>query len=67
MPSRNIHQLRWQAWLTSGFKPASVSIPKRFTEVTTWKGKVDGEFLAVLNNAYGQSILKLAQDEGQQE
>ena len=62
MPSRNIHQLRWQAWLTSGFKPASVSIPKRFTEVTTRKGKVDGDFLEGLKNAYGRRILNLAQD-----
>lgn len=45
--------------------PAAVSIPKRFTEVTTWKGKVDGELLAMLKNSYGRSILKLARDEGQ--
>ena len=29
-----------------------------------WKGKVDGEFLEGLKNAYGRSILKLAKDEG---
>ena len=60
--SRHIQKLRWQTRLSTGFDPASVSIPKRFTEVTTWKGKVDGEFLEALKNAYGQSILKLAQD-----
>ena len=58
--SHNIQKLRWQARLSTGFNPASVSIPKRFTEVTTWKGKVDGEFLERLKNAYGRGILKLA-------
>ena len=54
-----------QARLTTGFDPAGVSIPKRFSEVSTCKGKVDGEFLAGLKEAYGRSILKLAQDEHQ--
>ena len=64
--SGNIQKLRWQARLATGFNPAGVSIPKRFTEVTTWKGKVDGEFLERLKNAYGRSILKLVQEGGQQ-
>jgi hypothetical protein len=33
--------------------------------VTTWKGTVDGAFLAGLKNAYIERILKLAQDENQ--
>ena len=45
--------------LSTGFNPASVSIPKRFTEVTTWKGKVDGEFLEGLKNAYAKRLLEL--------
>jgi aldehyde:ferredoxin oxidoreductase len=63
--ARHIQRLRWQTRLATGFNPASVSIPKRFTEVTTWKGKVDGEFLAGLKDAYARRILKLAQNEGQ--
>ena len=63
--SHNIQKLRWQARLSTGFNPASVSIPKRFTEVTTWKGKVDGGFLAGLKDAYAKRILKLAQDENE--
>lgn len=43
----------------------SVSIPKRFTEVSTWKGKVDGEFLEGLKSPKGQSILNLAEDQDQ--
>ncbi len=61
--SHYIQKLRWKTRLTTGFNPVSVSIPKRFTEVTTWKGKVDGEFLAELKNAYAQRILKQAQGE----
>jgi aldehyde:ferredoxin oxidoreductase len=57
--SRNIQKLRWQTRLATGFNPASVSIPKRFTEVTNWKGKVDGEFLAELKNAYARGLLEL--------
>jgi aldehyde:ferredoxin oxidoreductase len=57
--SHNIQKLRWQARLTTGFDPAAVSIPKRFTEVTTWKGKVDGQFLAALKDAYAQRISEL--------
>jgi len=34
--------LRWKIRISTGFDPAAVKIPKRFTEVTTWKGKVDG-------------------------
>jgi aldehyde:ferredoxin oxidoreductase len=66
MVSRNIQKLRWQTRLATGFDPASVSIPKRFTEVTTWKGKVDGDFLAGLKNAYSKAILTLARQEDQQ-
>jgi aldehyde:ferredoxin oxidoreductase len=63
--SRHIQKLRWQTRLTTGFNPASVSIPKRFTEVTTWKGKGDEEFLAGRKNTYALNIIKLAQDENE--
>lgn len=63
--SLNIQKLRWQTRLATGFNPARVTIPKRFTEVTTWKGMVDGAFLAGLKNSYSERILKLAQDEDQ--
>ncbi|MBM4284122.1 MAG: aldehyde ferredoxin oxidoreductase [Deltaproteobacteria bacterium] len=61
--SRRIQQLRWQTRLATGFDPAAVSIPKRFTEVVTWKGKVDGEFLAVLKNEYARRIAEMARRE----
>jgi aldehyde:ferredoxin oxidoreductase len=57
--SRNIQKLRWQARLATGFDPLKVSIPKRFTEVTTWKGQVDGEFLEELKDTYAKRLLEL--------
>jgi len=61
--SRNIQKLRSQTRLATGFNPASVSIPKRFTEITTWKGKVDAEFLSALKDAYAQRLLEMARRE----
>jgi aldehyde:ferredoxin oxidoreductase len=45
--------------LVTGFNCASVSIPKRFKEITTWKGKVDREFPTGLKDAYTKRILEL--------
>ena len=56
--SLHIQKLRWQTRLTTGFDPATVSIPKRFTEVTTWKGKLDGAFLTSLKDRYAKRILE---------
>jgi aldehyde:ferredoxin oxidoreductase len=61
--SRNIQKLRWQTRLATGFDFGGVSIPKRFTEVTTWKGRVDGEFLSALKDAYSRRLLEMAGSE----
>jgi len=61
--SNHIQRLRWQMRVKTGFDPKEVSIPKRFTEITTWKGPVDPEFLQALKNAYADRILTLAQDD----
>ena len=60
--SSNIQKLRWQTRLTTAFNPASVSIPKRFTELITRKGQVDGEFLEGLKNAYAKRIMELGSE-----
>jgi aldehyde:ferredoxin oxidoreductase len=44
----------------SGYRPGTVSIPKRFTEITTWKGPIDGAFLTQLKEEYGKSIMSMA-------
>jgi aldehyde:ferredoxin oxidoreductase len=55
--------LRWKARVATGFNPQSVSIPKRFTEITTWKGKIDETFLQNLKEEYAQRIIDLAREE----
>ena len=61
--SRSIQKLRWQTRLRTGFDPSSVTIPKRFTEVVTWKGPVDQEYMKALKAEYATRILALAQAE----
>ncbi|UCG11704.1 MAG: aldehyde ferredoxin oxidoreductase [Deltaproteobacteria bacterium] len=57
--SHHIQKLRWETRLATGFNPAAVKIPMRFTEVTTWKGQVDGEFLDALKGEYAKRIIEL--------
>ncbi|MGA2330663.1 MAG: hypothetical protein ABSG75_02775 [Syntrophales bacterium] len=45
---------RWKRWREN------VSIPKRFTEITTWKGHIYGKFLARLKDEYSRCILEMA-------
>ncbi len=61
--SGHVQKLRWQARLRTGFDPRSVSIPKRFLEVETWRGRIDGIYLEALKDAYAGAILALARDE----
>jgi aldehyde:ferredoxin oxidoreductase len=63
--SENIQKLRWKTRLSTGFDPQAVSIPKRFTEVTTWKGPIDRGFLETLKSEYAGRILELARDENE--
>jgi aldehyde:ferredoxin oxidoreductase len=60
--SQNIQKLRWKTRVATGFDPQAVSIPKRFTEVTTWKGPVDQGFLETLKGEYARRILELADE-----
>ena len=58
--SKNIQQLRWKIRIATGYRPEDVAIPKRFTELTTGKGPVDGTFLDLLKNEYAKAIRSLA-------
>ena len=64
--SRHIQKLRWQTRVATGFDPQGVHIPKRFTEVTTWKGPVDEDYLNALKSEYGKRILELGKDDANQ-
>jgi aldehyde:ferredoxin oxidoreductase len=59
--ARRIQRLRWRLRCETGFDPVSVTIPKRFTEVVTWKGPVDHAYLDALKEAYSKRILELAE------
>ncbi|WP_319585795.1 aldehyde ferredoxin oxidoreductase N-terminal domain-containing protein [uncultured Desulfobulbus sp.] len=56
---RNIQKIRWQTRIAGGFHPESITIPKRFREITTWKGPIDPQYLQALQTEYGQAILSL--------
>ncbi|MEW6289772.1 MAG: aldehyde ferredoxin oxidoreductase N-terminal domain-containing protein [Thermodesulfobacteriota bacterium] len=62
-----IQRLRWRMRVGSGFRPENVSIPKRFTEITTRMGAVDRQALETLKTAYAKSILGLAGEPGGEE
>ena len=55
-----IQRRRWKLRVMTGYRPENVSIPKRFTEITTWKGQIDSVFLAGLKEQYASAILSLA-------
>jgi aldehyde:ferredoxin oxidoreductase len=62
-----IQRLRWRMRLGTGFRPESVSIPKRFSEITTRRGPVDRQSIEELKTAYAQSILRLAAESGEEQ
>jgi len=58
--SKNIQQLRWKTRIATGYRPEDVIIPKRFLDITTGKGPMDGAFLAGLKDQYAKAIRSLA-------
>ena len=60
--SRRIQHLRWQIRVATGYDPAQVKIPKRFTEVTTWKGRVDEGFMETLRLKYAEAIMEMGKE-----
>ena len=58
--SKNIQQLRWKTRIATGYRPEDVTVPKRFLEITTSKGPMDGAFLAGLKDQYAKAIRSLA-------
>ncbi len=55
----NIRKLRWQTRFATGFDPDSITIPKRFFKVKSWKGPVDPEYLKALKKSYGKRLESL--------
>ena len=59
--SLHIQRLRWKTRMATGYDPNGVTIPKRFTEVITWKGAVDEDYLNALKSEYAKRIIEMAQ------
>jgi aldehyde:ferredoxin oxidoreductase len=57
--SSHIQGLRWKTRLATGFDPRKIEIRKRFMEISTWKGGIDGDSLSALKEAYAHRILEL--------
>jgi len=58
-----LQKLRWQARAAGGFDPMAVKIPKRFMEVSTWKGQADPEYMESLRLAYARAIVEMSRRE----
>lgn len=56
----HVQQLRWATRCSTGYDPSAVSIPKRFTEVVTWKGPLDVDYMNRLRGSYAQRIKDMA-------
>ncbi|MBT8333932.1 MAG: aldehyde ferredoxin oxidoreductase, partial [Deltaproteobacteria bacterium] len=55
-----IRTLRWKVRISTGFNPDNIAIPRRFYEVKTWKGRIDGSYLDQVKKEYGRRIMALA-------
>ena len=54
-----VQKLRWRMRIGMGYDPASVKIPKRYKEITTWKGPIDTDYLEALRLGYAARIKEL--------
>jgi aldehyde:ferredoxin oxidoreductase len=58
--SRRVQQERWRLRIATGYAPEQVKIPRRFFEVVSWKGPLDGQYLSELKSEYSRRIHVLA-------
>jgi aldehyde:ferredoxin oxidoreductase len=59
--SKDVQAKRWQLKYMTGYNPKDISIPKRFEEVTTWKGGIDKVFMDSVAADYQNAVRKLAE------
>ncbi len=59
--AENARRARWRQKMRTGYDPAATRIPKRFAEVTTWKGPVDAVYMEALRAAYATAVASLGQ------
>jgi len=58
--SQHIQRDRWRLRLATGYAPERVEIPRRFSEVVTWKGPIDTAYLDALRKEYSRRIRAMA-------
>lgn len=58
-----IQALRWKTRFDTGYNPDKIKIPKRYNDITTWKGKTDPEFMGRLKKGYADRIKDLVSPE----
>jgi aldehyde:ferredoxin oxidoreductase len=61
--SQGLQKRRWQIRLATGYDPTSIEIPKRFSDVSTWKGSIDADMLDQLRQKYAQRIVEMGRPE----
>jgi aldehyde:ferredoxin oxidoreductase len=61
--AQRVQKMRWQMRMKTGFDPAAISIPARFSEITTWKGGIDADYLAALQKMYARRVMDIGKDE----
>ncbi|MDR1777912.1 MAG: aldehyde ferredoxin oxidoreductase [Desulfovibrio sp.] len=54
-----VRDLRWKLKMGTGFDPQKARIPKRFTEITTWKGGIDATYMEETRGLYSREILRM--------
>ena len=59
--SKDVQAKRWRLKYLTGYNPSNISIPKRFEEVTTWKGGIDKVFMDSVAADYQNAVRKLAE------
>lgn len=56
---RRVQKLRWRLRVGMGYDPYAQKIPKRYSEITTWKGPIDTEYMEALRQGYAARIMAL--------
>ncbi len=58
--SRQLQILRWRTRFATGYDPRQITIPRRFFEISNWKGPLNQEFVQGLQEAYAKRLVELA-------
>jgi aldehyde:ferredoxin oxidoreductase len=61
--SKGLQEHRWQIRLATGYDPAAIEMPGRFSNVSTWKGPINPETLDRLRQHYAQRIVEMGRKE----